>query len=58
MEMKKKFDALQMTRQIRDAHFEQTKNMTNEERLDFIRERGEKAQRELEELSHKLATRE
>ena len=55
METKKKFDALQMTREIRDAHYEQTKDMTKEERLAFYHEQGEKAQRELEELSHKLA---
>ena len=58
MEKKKKFDALQMTREIRNAHYEQTKDMTKEERLAFYQEQGEKAQRELEELSHKLAARE
>jgi hypothetical protein len=54
METKKKFDAVRMTRQIRDAHYEQTKKMTKEERLAFYLKQGEKAQRELERLSMRL----
>jgi hypothetical protein len=57
METKKKFDALRMTRQIRDAHYEQTKKMTKAERIAFYLEQGDKAQHELEELSHRLAQR-
>jgi hypothetical protein len=47
-----------MTRQIRDAHHEQTKRMTKEERLVFYRVEGDKAKQELEELSRQLEARE
>ena len=48
---KKAFDAVEMVRRIRDAHYEQTKDMTPEERLTFYRERGQKAQEKLERLA-------
>ncbi len=48
---KKAFDAVKMVRRIRDAHYEQTKDMTPEERLAFYRERGRQAQVELEQLA-------
>ena len=48
---KKAFDAVEMVRRIRDAHYEQTKDMTPEERLAFYRERGRQAQVELEQLA-------
>lgn len=49
--MKKAFDAVEMVRRIRDAHYEQTKDMTPEERLAFYREKGREAQAELEQLA-------
>jgi hypothetical protein len=51
MEKEKSFDAVAMVRKIRDAHYEQTKDMTEEERLAFHREKGRKAQKELERLA-------
>ena len=54
MEKHKSLDALDMVRQIRDAHYEQTKTMTKTERLAFYREQGQKAQRELEHLAKTL----
>ena len=44
MEKGKRFDAVAMVRQIRDRHYEQTKDMTEEERLAFYLEKGGKAQ--------------
>ncbi len=49
--MKKAFDAVEMVRRIRDAHYEQTKDMTPEERLAFYHEKGREAQAELEQLA-------
>ena len=37
MEKTKSFDAVRMVRQIRDAYYEQTKQMTKEERLAFYK---------------------
>lgn len=50
---KKRFDAVAMVREIRDAHFEQTKNLTKEERLAFYQEKGREAQEKLERLARK-----
>ena len=58
MEKEKSFDAVAMVREIRDAHYEQTKDMTAEERLDFHRERGRRAQEELERLAKQIRTSE
>ncbi len=41
----------EMVRRIRDAHYEQTKDMTPVERLAFYREKGRPAQVELEQLA-------
>lgn len=51
--MKKDFDAVEMVRRIRDAHYEQTKEMTKEERLAFYREQGRRAQEKLKRLVSK-----
>lgn len=48
---KKTFNAVKMVREIRDAHYEQTKNMTAEERLAFYRKKGQEAQEKLERLA-------
>jgi hypothetical protein len=37
---KKTIDAVEMTRRIRDAHYEQLKNATPAERLRFFREKA------------------
>ena len=48
---RKTFDAVKMVREIRDAHYEQTKNMTKEERLAFYQKKGKEAQKKLERLA-------
>ena len=48
--MKKDFDAVEMVRRIRDAHYEQTKEMTRSERLAFYQEQGLRAQEKLKRL--------
>ena len=58
MEKKKSFDAVAMVRKIRDAHYEQTKDMTEEERLAFYREKGRLAQEELERYASEISRRE
>ena len=58
MEKNKNVDAVAMVRQIRDAHYRQTKEMTEEERLGFYREEGRKAQEALEQFAKKVGTSE
>ena len=48
--MQMKINALDMARQIRDAHYEQIKNSTHEERLAFYRAKAQKLHAELETL--------
>ncbi len=48
MEKKKSFDALAMVRKIRDAHYEQFKGKSVEERLAFYREKSRALHAELE----------
>lgn len=57
MKKEKRFDAVATVRKIRDAHYAQTKDMTEEERLAFYRESGEKAQRELARLAKQISKR-
>ena len=45
----KTFDAVTMMREIRNAHYEETKDMTTEERISFYRKKAEKLRRELDE---------
>lgn len=45
----KTFDAVKMMREIRNAHYEETKDMTTEERILFYRKKAEKLRRELDE---------
>ena len=40
--MEKKFDCVKMVREIRDKHYEETKNMTCEERIKYIKESARK----------------
>ena len=50
---KKTFDAVQMVREIRNAHYEQTKDMTTEERIAFYRKKAKKLHQELDEQERK-----
>ena len=45
----KTFDAVQMVREIRDQHYEGTKDMTPNERIAFYREKAQKLRRHLDE---------
>ena len=58
MQKGKRFDAVAMVRRIRDRHYEQTKDMTEEERLAFYLEKGGKAQAALEQLAKQISKRE
>jgi len=49
MDRKKTSDAVQMIREIRDQHYEQTKDMTPEERVAFYREKAEALDESLNE---------
>lgn len=49
MDRKKTFDAVQMVREIRDRHYEQTKDMTPEERVAFYRKKAEALHDSLDE---------
>ena len=40
---KKTLDAVKMVRRIRDRHYERTRDMTKEERLNFYRDKGAEA---------------
>ena len=50
---KKTFDAVKMVREIRQAHYEQTKEMTTEERIEFYRRKAHKLNTELDERKGK-----
>lgn len=54
-ESKKTWDAVEAVRELRDAHYERTKDMTEEERLLFYRQEGRKAQDSLERLARSSA---
>lgn len=43
----KTFDAVKMVREIRDQHYEQTKGMSQEERVAFYREKAQELRRQL-----------
>ena len=45
--MKKKFDAVQMVREIRDNLYKKTKRMTSKERVSFYREQAQEFYAEL-----------
>ncbi len=55
MEKTKRFDAVRMVRQIRDAHYEQTRQMTKEERLAFYKEKGAQAEADMERLAKQIS---
>jgi hypothetical protein len=54
----KQFDAVEMVRKIRDANYEQTKQMTREERLVFYQQKGRQAQPEHAQLSEQISIKE
>jgi hypothetical protein len=45
---KKAIDAVAMTRRIRDAHYEQLKNATVAERIQFFREKARRVHAEID----------
>lgn len=47
METKNKVDAVQMVRQIRDAHYDQLKDKSVEDRLEFYRRRSRELRAEM-----------
>lgn len=47
MKSKKSFDAVEMVREIRDAHHDQLKGKTVEERLEFYRKKSRALRSEL-----------
>lgn len=50
MDQKKKtIDAVKMVREIRNQHYQETKDMTAEERIAFYREKAQKLHRQLDE---------
>ncbi len=48
---KKNFDAVKMVRLIRDAHYDEMKHMTGEERLVYYQEKSRQARKNLEQLA-------
>ena len=48
---KKGIDAVEMTRRIRDAHYEQMKNATPAERIRFFREKARRVHDEIDRQS-------
>jgi len=46
---KKTFDAVRMVREIRDQHYEETKDMTTDERIAFYREKARALHQRLDE---------
>jgi hypothetical protein len=46
---KKAIDAVAMTRRIRDAHYEQLKNATAAERIQFFREKARRVHAAIDE---------
>lgn len=53
---KKTWDAVEAVRELRDAQYEWTKDMTEKERLSFYRREGRKAQDSLERLARSSST--
>lgn len=49
----KTFDAVQMVREIRNAHYQQTKDMTIEERITFYRKKARALDQEMNERKGK-----
>jgi hypothetical protein len=45
---KKTFDAVEMTRRIRDAHYEQLKDASPEERIRFYRDKAQRLHKEID----------
>lgn len=49
----KTFDAVEMTRRIRDRHFEDTREMTPENRLAYYRQKGREIHDRLVRQAHR-----
>lgn len=48
---KKTFDAVEAVREIRDIHYDRTKDATPDERLSFYRQESRRAQDEMERFA-------
>ncbi len=53
---KKMYDAVQMVREIRHQHYEETKEMTTDERIAFYREKAQRLRRHLDEEAEDEST--
>jgi hypothetical protein len=51
--MKKTFDCVEMKRKAQEEIYEETKNMSREEELEYFHKAGERFQREMEALREK-----
>ena len=58
MKNDKQFDAVEMVRTIRDANYEQTKQMSRKERLAYYRQKSHQAQQELSQLAEQIRSTE
>lgn len=56
MKTKKNFDAVEMVREIRDAHHDQLEGKTVEERLEFYRKKSDALRSELLDEPQKRAS--
>ena len=50
--MQTKINAVELVRQIRDAHYESVKNKTHEERLAFYQAKAQELHRKVESTLH------
>ena len=53
--MKKTFDCVEMKRKIQEEIYEETKNLSREEELEYFHKAGERFRREMEKLRKKSA---
>jgi hypothetical protein len=51
--MKKTFDCVEMKRKIQEKIYEETKNLSREEELEYFHKAGERFQREIEAMREK-----
>jgi len=56
--MKKTFDCVEMKRKAQEEIYEETKNMSREEELEYFHKAGERFQREIEALREKKKAQE
>jgi|WetSurMetagenome_2_1015567.scaffolds.fasta_scaffold1210861_1 hypothetical protein len=54
--MKKTFDCVEMKRKIQEKIYEETKNLSREEELEYFHKAGERFQREIDRLRKQKKT--